>query len=74
MAQEKLTATKTVEMETFCNSLTKVLFGRERDGTVCVSCGSEAVDKSDFVDELSWKEWRISFMCQKCQNEVFGGA
>jgi hypothetical protein len=35
----------------------------------CVSCSGPA---EKFEDEISAKEYRISGLCQKCQNEVFG--
>lgn len=44
-----------------------------RGGQVCAICGSDKVAATDFRDELSRREWSISLMCQKCQDEVFGG-
>jgi len=35
---------------------------------VCVCCKGDA---STFTDELSIKEFSISGMCQKCQDEIF---
>jgi len=35
----------------------------------CVFCDNEA---SQFRDEQSKKEYRISGLCQKCQDETFG--
>jgi hypothetical protein len=37
----------------------------------CVFC-SKPIDIGDFRDELSLKEFHISGICQKCQDEVFG--
>lgn len=37
----------------------------------CPICAKPIVD-TDFKDELSRKEFRISGMCQKCQDQVFG--
>ena len=37
----------------------------------CPFCG-EKIDPNSFVDELSRKEFRISGLCQKCQDETFG--
>jgi hypothetical protein len=34
----------------------------------CVACGKPA---HEFADALSEKEWRISALCQICQDEVF---
>ena len=38
----------------------------------CPTCGSP-IREEDFRDELSKREYRISGMCQKCQDSVFGG-
>ena len=38
---------------------------------LCATCGHDALSTS-FRDELSWKEFTISGLCQKCQDEVFG--
>ena len=50
------------------------LFGKSRSEVIrqeiCVTCGAYAID---FEDALSAKEFTISGLCQKCQNEVFGG-
>lgn len=62
---------KSPEMESFLNDLALAVFGRKRDGTSCVTCGSLEVKPSDFRDELSRKEFTISMMCQKCQDSVF---
>ena len=35
-----------------------------------IGCGGPA---TEFDDPLSIKEYSISGLCQKCQNEVFGG-
>jgi hypothetical protein len=37
----------------------------------CICCKSVKTDRKDFDDELSWKEFHISGLCMKCQNEVF---
>lgn len=36
----------------------------------CPIC-SKKICESDFDDELSRKEYSISGMCQKCQNDIF---
>lgn len=38
----------------------------------CATCGGDCL-KHAFRDPLSWKEFQISGMCQKCQDSVFGG-
>ena len=35
---------------------------------VCISCKKEA---ASFKDELSKREYKISGLCQKCQDEIF---
>lgn len=36
----------------------------------CSSCGLPIIE-TDFVDELSKKEYSISGMCQRCQDKAF---
>lgn len=42
-----------------------------KDKGLCSTCGAP-VTADDFDDELSVKEFRISGMCQGCQNKTFG--
>jgi len=37
----------------------------------CATCGKE-IKAKDFKDDLSKKEYGISGMCQKCQDDIFG--
>lgn len=37
---------------------------------LCPFCGKE-VNMNEFKDELSEKEFKISGLCQKCQDETF---
>ena len=37
----------------------------------CVGCAKEMDDNEQFKDELSRSEYRISGLCQKCQDDVF---
>lgn len=64
--------TKSKEMENFLNVYSQTAFGRQRDGKLCVTCGSDKVKLTDFTDDISRSEFRISFMCQKCQDSSFG--
>lgn len=41
------------------------------DKGLCSMCGSSKVKYNDFKDSLSWKEFQISGMCQKCQDDFF---
>ena len=36
----------------------------------CPLCGS-VIHHEDFTDTLSYKEFKISGMCQECQNKTF---
>ena len=45
---------------------------RAREKGECPTCGGPIEKLSDFRDALSRREFRISGMCQKCQDEVFG--
>ena len=40
-------------------------------GGGCNTCPKEY--PLEFKDKLSYREYKISGMCQKCQDEVFGG-
>lgn len=40
-----------------------------KNGT-CVCCAGDA---TIFRDELSKREFQISRLCQKCQDDIFGG-
>jgi len=42
----------------------------EREQGLCPFCGKR-IDKNEFRDDLSRKEFKISGLCQKCQDEVF---
>jgi hypothetical protein len=64
---------KSPEMVAFLDQLSQSTYGRSRSectaNHVCVCCGGAAVD---FEDVLSRKEFYISGLCQKCQNDTFG--
>ena len=36
----------------------------------CPFCGTQ-INENEFKDELSYKEFKISGLCQKCQDEMF---
>lgn len=58
--------TKTVD------GVSKQLFGKTRtealDTHTCISCRKPAIE---FKDQRSAAEWRITGLCQKCQDDVF---
>ena len=39
----------------------------------CPFCGSMKTSRADFRDEISWREFKISGLCQKCQDKSFIG-
>ena len=63
---------KSLEMETLLNAITKQAFGMSREEAttkqICVICKQDA---TEFRDALSEKEYSISKLCQKCQDQVF---
>lgn len=60
-------------LQEFIDSFSREHFGRDgRDGR-CVTCGSDKTKPGDFRDDESRQEWRISLMCQPCQDDIFGG-
>lgn len=61
---------KSPAIEQFLNGMSQRLFGRTRKEGECVTCGAQ-VKPEDFKDDLSRKEYQISFMCQKCQDATF---
>ena len=59
-------------MEKHLDEMAEQLFDRSRSLSmfylICVTCGKSI---GEFRDELSQREYKISGMCQKCQDEVF---
>ena len=39
----------------------------------CPFCKTDIHPNKDFRDELSRREYKISGLCQKCQDEMYGG-
>lgn len=60
-------------MERCKEEMANQMFGRSRkecfDKLICVTCGKEI---DGFRNNISLKEYRISGMCQECQDGVFG--
>ena len=57
------------------NILRKMGFGesvKKMDAGICPFCDKK-VKESDLRDALSQQEHAISGLCQKCQDETFGG-
>lgn len=61
--------------QVFLNNFAKKNFGRSlseaKQKKVCVICGKKVNLKIEFRDRLSLKEYKISGLCQKCQNSTF---
>lgn len=54
------------------NQISGKMFGRSRseclEKRICIACGGPA---DSFRDNLSEKEYFISVLCNKCQDEIF---
>ncbi len=63
-------------LEELKDELSLRLFGRKLSEAleqgICVRCGAR-VRLEDFRDELSKKEYYLSGLCQRCQDEVWDG-
>ena len=64
---------KSSEIENFLNNITNRTEAIEENFCVNppIGCGKKIVI-NEFRDEISLKEYRISGMCQKCQDNFFG--
>jgi len=66
---------KTKELQNFLDGFAKKAFGRSpaeaKEKKICVFCG-KPIKMEDFKDPLSIKEYEISGLCQKCQDDTFG--
>lgn len=66
---------RTKQIQNFIDVFAKKTFGisqtEAKEKKICVFCGKE-IKMEDFRDQLSIKEYSISGMCQKCQDDTFG--
>jgi len=66
---------RTKELQNSLDNFAKKAFGRSpteaKEKGVCVTCGNK-IKMEDFKDQLSIKEYEISGLCQKCQDDTFG--
>ncbi len=56
------------------NIMTQMGFGKEVEdvhNSICPAC-KNAVDPNSFRDDVSRREYKISGLCQTCQDEIFG--
>jgi ribosomal protein S18 len=62
-------------IQNFIDKFAEKSFGRSqteaKEKKICVFCG-EKIKMKDFKDQLSIKEYGISGLCQKCQDDTFG--
>ena len=62
-------------IQSFLDNFAKKAFGRSpteaKEKGVCVFCGNK-IKMEDFKNQLSIKEYEISGLCQKCQDDTFG--
>jgi hypothetical protein len=63
------------EMQKFTDNFAKKAFGKSQtecsEQKICVYCHKK-VENEDFRDDISRKEYGISGLCQKCQDDTFG--
>jgi hypothetical protein len=63
------------ELQKFIDTYTENHFGisdtEAKEQMICAICGKK-VKLDDFRNAISVKEWNISHMCQKCQDDIFG--
>lgn len=65
---------KSKTIKKFLDDFTEKQFGKSRTKCekqdICVFCHSK-IDMEDFRDDLSRKEYYISGLCNKCQEDMF---
>lgn len=61
---------KSQEIEDFVSSIAGKSRKKSIENDKCAWCGSDVAPWT-FNDKRSLDEYRISGMCQKCQNEIF---
>jgi len=60
---------KSPEIQKFVDACAKEMFGWDGNPIHCRTCNNLA---GEFRNVLSQKEYEISGMCQKCQDDFFG--
>jgi len=63
---------KNPEIDSMLTKITGVNRGEEIVKMNCVWCKKNIPSPSDFRNEKSLREYMISGMCQKCQDDTFG--
>lgn len=41
---------------------------------LCAFCRSEKTKREDFKDEISWRDYQITGLCQACQDKTYNAA
>jgi hypothetical protein len=58
------------------DALLSSLMGKDRSEVIrlgkCMTCDRVGNTHTSFRDDLSRKEYQISGMCQRCQDDIFG--
>ena len=66
---------RTTEMQKFLDKFAKKSFRisqtKAKEIKICVIC-HKPIKMENFRDKLSIKEYKISGLCQKCQDDVYG--
>lgn len=62
---------KQPEIVASMDEMSKLLGGGARGSGTCATCSSTRVRAHHFRDEISAKEFKISGMCQSCQDSAF---
>lgn len=57
-------------MNEFAKRIGVLFFGETKPGC-CVTCNKEVNVETEFADVASIAEWRITQMCQTCQDDTF---
>lgn len=60
---------KSKGIDNFLTSMMGISRQKAFEKRICISCLKPA---TEFNDPLSEKEYSISCLCQKCQDEIFG--
>jgi len=68
----KMKYNKNKQMKISLDNISESFFGRKRSESIskryCVICGEKVIK---FTNNISAREFLISGMCEKCQDEVF---
>ena len=63
---------KSLQMEAITEEVSFLLNNRSRRDPICVTCGTDKIKPEHFRCNKSRREFKLSHMCQGCQDDVFG--